>query len=96
MNDVVGGGEFIESQPAVAAAGSILVIRHHCPDSVTIERVGALAFWWTDVPAEHKKQIRVALKRIINGLALRAKGCIESLVNDPVANDNRPAILVGL
>src|SRR5262245_7516465 len=94
MYDIVTGREFIEPEPAVAAARSTLIIGQDCPDRMTVKGVRALTFRWSDVAAEHEEQIRVALECIVNGLALRAKGCIEPVADDPVANDNRPAVLV--
>ena len=46
--------------------------------------------------AEHEEQIRVALEHVVDGLALCAKRCVEPGVDDPVADDNGPAILIGL
>jgi len=96
MNDIVAGRELIKSEPAVAAAGSALVIRQQRPDNVTVERVRALTFRRSDVAAEHKEHIRVALEHVVDGLALCAKRCVEPAVDDPVADDNRPAILIHL
>ena len=96
MNDIVVGRELIKSQPSVAAAGSALVIRQQRPDSVTVERVHALTFRRADVAAEHEEQIRVVLEHVVDGLALCAKRCVEPVIDDPVADDDGPAILVGL
>jgi len=96
MNDIIARREFIKSQPAVAAAGSALVIGQHCPDGATVERVRALTFRRADVAAEHEEKIRVALENVVDGLTLGAKRGVEPVVDDPVAHDNGPAIGIGL